>query len=183
MATGDKLIQVKDLKKYFPIKGGLLSKTIGHVKAVDGVTFNLKRGCTMGLWVRQVHVPPQPEPAGGAHRRLHHLQWGGYHKKEDKKCGGQNGKGGHRPAPPEDGHGVPALQPVPSHDHHGQHDSSPHPGEAHGPGRGGEKGPGPVGPSRPAGPCPRLSHPALRRPEAADCHCPGIDDGAGGYAL
>ena len=32
-------------------------------------------------------------------------------------------------------------------------------------------------------PCPRLSHPALRRPEAADCHCPGIDDGAGGYAL
>ena len=43
------ILMVKDLKKYFPIKGGLLSKTIGHVKAVDGVTFNLKRGCTMGL--------------------------------------------------------------------------------------------------------------------------------------
>ena len=42
------ILMVKDLKKYFPIKGGLLSKTIGHVKAVDGVTFNLKRGCTMG---------------------------------------------------------------------------------------------------------------------------------------
>ena len=43
------ILQVKDLKKYFPIKGGLVSKTVGHVKAVDGVTFNLKRGTTMGL--------------------------------------------------------------------------------------------------------------------------------------
>ncbi len=43
------ILQVKDLKKYFPIKGGMLSKTVGHVKAVDGVTFNLKRGTTMGL--------------------------------------------------------------------------------------------------------------------------------------
>ena len=43
------ILMVNNLKKYFPIKGGLLSKTIGQVKAVDGVTFNLKRGCTMGL--------------------------------------------------------------------------------------------------------------------------------------
>ena len=43
------ILQVKDLKKYFPIKGGMISKTVGHVKAVDGVTFNLKRGTTMGL--------------------------------------------------------------------------------------------------------------------------------------
>ena len=43
------VLQVKDLKKYFPIKGGMISKTVGHVKAVDGVTFNLKRGTTMGL--------------------------------------------------------------------------------------------------------------------------------------
>jgi peptide/nickel transport system ATP-binding protein len=40
---------VNGLKKYFPIKGGLLSRVIGNVKAVDGVTFNLKRGTTMGL--------------------------------------------------------------------------------------------------------------------------------------
>ena len=38
------ILQVKDLKKHFPIKGGMISKTVGHVKAVDGVTFNLKRG-------------------------------------------------------------------------------------------------------------------------------------------
>ena len=43
------ILQVKDLKKYFPIKGGMISKTVGNVKAVDGVTFNLKRGTTMGL--------------------------------------------------------------------------------------------------------------------------------------
>lgn len=43
------ILMVNNLKKYFPIKGGMLSRTVGHVKAVDGVTFNLKRGTTMGL--------------------------------------------------------------------------------------------------------------------------------------
>ena len=43
------ILQVKNLKKYFPIKDGMISHTVGHVKAVDGVTFNLKRGTTMGL--------------------------------------------------------------------------------------------------------------------------------------
>ena len=41
------ILQVNHLKKYFPIKGGMVSKTVGYVKAVDGVTFNLKRGTTM----------------------------------------------------------------------------------------------------------------------------------------
>ena len=43
------ILQVNALKKYFPIKGGIVTKTVGYVKAVDGVTFNLKRGTTMGL--------------------------------------------------------------------------------------------------------------------------------------
>ena len=43
------ILQVNHLKKYFPIKGGMVSKTVGYVKAVDGVTFNLRRGTTMGL--------------------------------------------------------------------------------------------------------------------------------------
>ena len=43
------ILMVNKLKKYFPIKGGLISKTVGYVKAVDGVTFNLRRGTTMGL--------------------------------------------------------------------------------------------------------------------------------------
>ena len=41
------ILQVNALKKYFPIKDGM--RVVGHVKAVDGVTFNLKRGSTMGL--------------------------------------------------------------------------------------------------------------------------------------
>ena len=45
----DYILQVKDLKKHFPIKGGMFAKTVGWVKAVDGVTFNLERGTTMGL--------------------------------------------------------------------------------------------------------------------------------------
>ncbi len=43
------LLEVTNLKKYFPIKGGLLSHTVGQVKAVDGVSFSIKRGTTMGL--------------------------------------------------------------------------------------------------------------------------------------
>ena len=43
------ILMVNGLKKYFPIKGGMLNRVVGHVKAVDGVTFNLKRGTTMGL--------------------------------------------------------------------------------------------------------------------------------------
>ena len=43
------ILQVNNLKKYFPIKDGFISRTVGYVKAVDGVTFNLKRGTTMGL--------------------------------------------------------------------------------------------------------------------------------------
>ena len=43
------ILMVNRLKKYFPIKGGMIAKTIGYVKAVDGITFNLKRGTTMGL--------------------------------------------------------------------------------------------------------------------------------------
>ncbi len=45
----DNILVVRDLRKYFPIKGGLLNRVVGQVKAVDGVTFNLKRGTTMGL--------------------------------------------------------------------------------------------------------------------------------------
>ena len=43
------ILMVNNLKKYFPIKGGIISHVVGQVKAVDGVTFNLKRGTTMGL--------------------------------------------------------------------------------------------------------------------------------------
>ncbi len=43
------ILMVRDLKKYFPIRGGMMNRVVGQVKAVDGVTFNLERGTTMGL--------------------------------------------------------------------------------------------------------------------------------------
>ena len=43
------LLTVEGLKKYFPIEGGLLRRSIGQVKAVDGVSFELKKGETLGL--------------------------------------------------------------------------------------------------------------------------------------
>ena len=46
---GEVILEVRDLKKHFPIKRGLLGKTVGTVKAVDGVSFDLRRGETLGL--------------------------------------------------------------------------------------------------------------------------------------
>ncbi len=43
------LLEVKKLKKSFPIKGGILSKPIGYVYAVDGVSFSLNEGESLGL--------------------------------------------------------------------------------------------------------------------------------------
>lgn len=45
----DVLVNVENLKKYFPIKRGLFSKTVGYVKAVDDVSFKINRGETLGL--------------------------------------------------------------------------------------------------------------------------------------
>ena len=44
-----KLLEVKDLKKYYPVTGGLLSRHLGDVKAVDGVSFYIREGETLGL--------------------------------------------------------------------------------------------------------------------------------------
>lgn len=43
------LLEIKDIHTHFPIKGGLLGRQVGEVKAVNGVSFQLKRGKTLGL--------------------------------------------------------------------------------------------------------------------------------------
>ncbi|TLS38646.1 ABC transporter ATP-binding protein [Pseudalkalibacillus caeni] len=43
------LLQVNDLKQYFPIKGGLFGRTVNHVKAVDGVSFDIYEGETVSI--------------------------------------------------------------------------------------------------------------------------------------
>jgi ABC-type oligopeptide transport system ATPase subunit len=47
--SGPPLLSVKDLKTHFPIRSGLLQRVTGYVKAVDGVSFELGRGETLGL--------------------------------------------------------------------------------------------------------------------------------------
>jgi ABC-type oligopeptide transport system ATPase subunit len=42
-------MKVEDLKKYFPIRSGIFQKTVGYVKAVDGISFEIKKGETLGL--------------------------------------------------------------------------------------------------------------------------------------
>ena len=44
-----KLLEVKNLRKYFPIQKGVFQRTVGYVKAVDGVSFDVHRGETLGL--------------------------------------------------------------------------------------------------------------------------------------
>ncbi|MCM3033791.1 ABC transporter ATP-binding protein [Niallia sp. MER 6] len=45
----DPLLEIRNLKKYYPIKKGVLSKTVGHVKAVDGLDFSIYPGETISL--------------------------------------------------------------------------------------------------------------------------------------
>lgn len=46
---GDHLLEVRDLKKYFSVTTGVLRRTVGHVKAVDGISFKLRHGETLGI--------------------------------------------------------------------------------------------------------------------------------------
>ncbi|TDX59040.1 ABC transporter ATP-binding protein [Orenia marismortui] len=45
----DTILKVRNLKKHFPIKGGIFGKVVNSVKAVDGLNFEVKRGETLGL--------------------------------------------------------------------------------------------------------------------------------------
>ncbi len=46
---GEVILKVENLKKYFPIKGGFFKRTIGHVKAVDDISIEIRKGETLGI--------------------------------------------------------------------------------------------------------------------------------------
>jgi len=47
--SGKNLVEVKNLVKHFPIHAGVFQRVVGQVRAVDGISFNIKEGQTMGL--------------------------------------------------------------------------------------------------------------------------------------
>lgn len=49
MANKEVLLRVEDLKKHFPIKRGVIQRIVGYVHAVDGISFEIRRGETLGL--------------------------------------------------------------------------------------------------------------------------------------
>lgn len=71
------ILKIEDLKVYFPIKKGVLQKTVGHVKAVDGVTLNIRRGETLGLVgesrLRKNYHRPRYCPAEYTYQRTYSL--------------------------------------------------------------------------------------------------------------
>jgi oligopeptide transport system ATP-binding protein len=49
IGAGETLLVVRDLRKYFPVKRGVLARVVANVKAVDGVSFGVSKGETLGL--------------------------------------------------------------------------------------------------------------------------------------
>ena len=49
MSAEDDILEVEGLKVWFPVKKGVLARTVGYVKAVDGVSFSVRRGETLGI--------------------------------------------------------------------------------------------------------------------------------------
>ncbi|RHW43211.1 ABC transporter ATP-binding protein [Neobacillus notoginsengisoli] len=49
VSSGENLLEIKNLKTYYPVKGGFFRRTIGNVKAVDDISFEIKKGETLGL--------------------------------------------------------------------------------------------------------------------------------------
>ena len=47
--SNDIILEIRDLKMHFPVKKGLFSRTVGQVRAVDGVSLKIRRGETVGL--------------------------------------------------------------------------------------------------------------------------------------
>ena len=108
-ATGETLLDVRNLEKYFPIRGGLLSRVVANVKAVNDVSFQLGRGEVVGHLRRRQHpvrqsgqqgelLAPRRGAAGRHHRARVPVQHGLRLAEggDAGEAGGQAGVCGHR---------------------------------------------------------------------------------------
>ena len=48
LATDEPLVRVENLQKFFPVRAGVLRRVVGHVRAVDDVSFQIRPGETLG---------------------------------------------------------------------------------------------------------------------------------------
>ena len=74
--TREPILEVENLRMYFPVKsGGIIRRTVGHVQAVDGVSFQVPAGGSLGLvgesGCGKSTTGPDDHPALHADRRLH----------------------------------------------------------------------------------------------------------------
>ena len=60
MASDDHLIEVENLVMYFPVTTGIFQRKVADVKAVDGISFYIKRGETLGLVGEVAAARPPP---------------------------------------------------------------------------------------------------------------------------
>ena len=63
MENDANLLEVRDLKMHFPIRKGVLGQVVGYVRAVDGVSFDIRRGKRWGWWAK---AAAENRPSGAA---------------------------------------------------------------------------------------------------------------------
>ena len=69
--NGNKLLEIKNLRKYFPIKKGMLRREVGNIRAVDDVSFYINQGQRAGAGARSLRAraPGSHTWAQGRERR------------------------------------------------------------------------------------------------------------------
>ena len=61
--NGERLLEINNLRKYFPIKQGLLRREVGNIRAVDDVSFYINEGRRLAWWARVDAARPRPRGA------------------------------------------------------------------------------------------------------------------------
>ena len=61
MSDATPLLRVDGLRKWFPVRSGVLGSTRGHVQAVDGISFQVAKGATLGICAWQAGQRKGPD--------------------------------------------------------------------------------------------------------------------------